>query len=200
MENINYNLILNGADFKEINYLSKFLYYSLKNENFNVSLLIKPASNISNYSMTYAVIKVGKFESISCLNNIDAVISLDFQSLLNYYPYINRNTLLISDYSSFNTCDFWLTDNETTTEKLKEKTENIYKIPLKNIIDQDSMGKNRVSSYIALIGAFISKSSLLDLDSVLRQTALFSENDALKKNMIQTILKGYDYVDGNQEN
>jgi hypothetical protein len=60
------------------------------------------------------------------------------------------------------------------------------------------MGKNRVSSYIALIGAFISKSSLLDLDSVLRQTALFSENDALKKNMIQTILKGYDYVAENQ--
>jgi hypothetical protein len=105
---------------------------------------------------------------------------------------------LISDYSSFNTCDFWLTDNETTSQKLKEKTENIYKIPLKNIIDQDLMGKNRVSSYIALIGAFISKSSLLDLDSVLRQTALFSENDALKKNMIQTILKGYDYVAENQ--
>jgi hypothetical protein len=40
--------------------------------------------------MTYAVIKVGKFESISCLNNIDAVISLDFQSLLNYYPFIGK--------------------------------------------------------------------------------------------------------------
>jgi hypothetical protein len=28
---------------------------------------------------------------------------------------------LISDYSSFNTCDFWLTDNETTSQKLKEE-------------------------------------------------------------------------------
>ncbi len=79
-------------------------------------------------------------------------------------------------------------------QKLKEKTENIYKIPLKNIVDQNLMGENKVSSYMALIGAFISKSNLLDLDSVLRQTAFFSENDFLKKNMIQTILKGYDYA------
>ncbi len=200
MENINYNLILNGADFKEITYLSKFLYHALKNENFNVSLLIKPVSNISNYSITYAVIKIGKFESISCVRNIDAIISLDFQSLLNYLPFINKNTLLLSDYSAFNVCDFWLTDNETTFKRLNEKTGNIYKIPLKDIIDQDSMGKNRVSSYIALIGAFISKSNLLDLDSVLRQTDSFSENDAGKKNMIQAILKGYDYVAENQEN
>ena len=34
MENINYNLILNGADFKEIKYLSKFIYFSLKKRKF----------------------------------------------------------------------------------------------------------------------------------------------------------------------
>jgi|GEM_PF-2703303 len=194
MENINYNLILNGSDFKEIKYLSKFLYFSLKSENFNVSLLIKPASNISNYSLTYAVIKVGKFESISCLQNIDAVISLDYQSTLNYLPYINENTLVISDYSAFNVCDYWLTNNDEVSEKLNEKTANIYKIPVKNIIDTDAMGKNKVSAYNSLIGAFIAKSNLIDLDSVFRQTALFSKNDAEKKNVIQAVLKGYDYV------
>jgi Pyruvate/2-oxoacid:ferredoxin oxidoreductase gamma subunit len=194
MENINYNLILSGADFKEIMYLSKFIYFSLKNENFNVSLLIKPASNISNYSLSYAVIKVGKFESISCLQNIDALISLDYQSTLNYLPFMNKNTLVLSDYSAFNVCDYWLTDNDAVSNKLNEKTVNVYKIPLKNIIDMDAMGKNKVSAYIALIGAFIAKSNILDLDSVFRQTALFSKNDAEKKNAIQAILKGYDYV------
>ncbi|MDA8159094.1 MAG: hypothetical protein M0034_07930 [Deltaproteobacteria bacterium] len=194
MENINYNLILNGADFKEIKYLSKFIYFSLKSENFNVSLLIKPVSNISNYALTYAVIKVGKFESISCLQNIDAVISLDYQSTLNYLPFINNNTLVLSDYSAFNVCDYWLTDNDAVSHKLNEKTGNIYKIPVKNIIDMDAMGKNKVSAYNSLIGAFIAKSNLLDLDSVFRQTALFSKNDAEKKNTIQAILKGYDYV------
>jgi hypothetical protein len=58
----------------------------------------------------------------------------------------------------------------------------------------DAMGKNKVSAYNSLIGAFIAKSNLLDLDSVFRQTALFSKNDAEKKNTIQAILKGYDYV------
>ncbi len=194
MENINYNLILNGADFKEIKYLSKFIYFSLKNENFNVSLLIKPASNISNYSLTYAVIRVGKFESISCLQKIDAIISLDYQSTLNYLPFINKNTIVLSDYSAFNVCDYWLVDNEAVSSRLNEKTANVYKIPIKNVIDMDAMGKNKVSAYIALIGAFIAKSNLLDLDSVCSQTALFFKNDAEKKNAIQTILKGYDYV------
>ncbi len=194
MENINYNLILNGADFKEIKYLSKFIYSSLKSENFNVSLLIKSASNISNYSLTYSVIKVGKFESLSCMQNIDAIISLDYQSTLNFLPYINKNTLILSDYSAFNVCDYWLTDNDTVSSKLNEKTANVYKIPLKNIIDMDAMGKNKVSAYIGLVGAFIAKSNLLDVDSVCRQTALFSKNDAEKKNAIQVILKGYDYV------
>ncbi|MHB1697069.1 MAG: hypothetical protein ACYCSQ_03045 [bacterium] len=194
MENINYNLILNGADFKEIIYLSKLIYFSLKNENFNTSLLIKPASNISNYSLTFAAIKVGKFESISCLQNIDAVISLDYQSTLNYFPFINKNTLIFSNYSAFNVCDYFLADNDTVSKKLNEKTSNIYKIPLGDIIDLEIMGKNRVSPYIALIGAFIAKSNLLDIDSVCRETALFSRNDAEKKNIIQAILKGYDYA------
>lgn len=194
MENINYNLILNGADFKEIIYLSKFIYFSLKNENFNTSLLIKPASNISNYSLAYAVIKVGKFKSISCLQNIDAIISLDYQSTLNYLPFINKNTLIFSDYSAFNVCDYFLVDNGTVSKQLTEKTANIYKIPLRDIIDLEIMGKNRVSPYIALIGAFIAKSNLLDIDFVCNETALFSKNDAEKKNVIQTIFKGYDYV------
>ncbi|MHB8232121.1 MAG: hypothetical protein ACYDDB_04390 [bacterium] len=194
MENINYNLILNGADFKEIIYLSKFIYFSLKNENFNTSLLINPASNISNYSLTYAVIKVGKFESMSCLQNIDAVISLDYQSTLNYLPFINKNTLIFSDYSAFNVCDYFLTDNDTVSKRLNEKTANIYKIPIRDIMDLEIMGKNKVSPYIALIGAFIAKSNLLDIGSVCRETALFSKNDAEKKNAIQAILKGYDYV------
>ncbi len=194
MENINYNIIINGADFKEIKYLSKFIYFSLKNENFNASLLIKPSSNISNYSMAYAIIKVGKFESISCLQNIDAIISLDYQSILNYLPFIGKNTLIFSDYSAFNVCDYWLADNDTVTGRLKEKTENIFKIPLKDIIDTDGMGKNKVSAYIALIGAFISRSNLLELDSILRQAASFSKNDFDKKNAIHAILKGYDYV------
>jgi hypothetical protein len=195
MENINYSLIISGGDFKEIKYLSRFIYFSLKNESFNVSLLIKPASNISNYSMTYAVIKIGNFASLSCLQNLDAIISLDYQSTLNYLPFINENTLVISDYSAFNVCDYWLCDNDSVSDRLSKKTSSIYKIPLRNIIDMDAMGKNKVSSYIALVGAFIAKSNLIDLDSVFRQTASFSRNDAEKKNAIQTILKGYDYVD-----
>ncbi len=201
MENIDYNLILNGFDFKEIKYLSKLIYFSLKNENFNASLLIKPASNISNYSLTYAAIKVGKFESAGCLKNIDAIISLDYQSILNYIPFINKNTVIFSDYSYFNVCDYFLADNETVSKKLNEKTANIYKIPLKNIIDLESMGKNKVSPYIALLGAFTAKSGLLDVDSVCRQTAMFSKNDAEKKNLIQAILKGYDYItEGGEKN
>ncbi|MFW0884580.1 hypothetical protein ACMCNP_05990 [Candidatus Acidulodesulfobacterium sp. H_13] len=194
MENINYSLILNGADFKEIKYLSKFIYFSLKNENFDTSLTIKPTSNISNYSLTYAVIKVGKLESTSCLQNINAIISLDYQSILNYIPFINKDTLIFTDYSTFNVCDYFLTDNDIVTQKIGEKTKNIYKIPLREIVDLEAMGKNRVSSYIALIGAFIAKSGLLDVDSVCKEAVLFSKNDAEKKNIIQVILKGYDYA------
>lgn len=194
MENINYSLILNGADFKEIKNLSKFIYISLKKENFNTSLLIKPLSNISNYSLTYSLIKIGQFKSVSCSLNINAVISLDYQSVLNYLPFINKDTLVFSGYSTFNVCNYFLADNNLVTNKLREKTDNIYKIPVEKIINLEMMGENKVSPYIALIGAFIAKSGLLDIDSVCREIALFSKNDAEKKNSIKTILAGYDYV------
>ncbi len=194
MENINYNLILSGADFKEIKNLSKFIHISLKKENFNVSLLIKPLSNISNYNLTYSLIKVGQFKSISCSLNVDAIISLDYQSVLNYLPFINKDTLIFTSYSTFNVCNYFLADNNFITGKLMEKTNNIYKIPVEQIINLEIMGKNKVSPYIALIGAFIAKSGLLDVDLVCREIALFLKNDAEKKNSIKTILAGYDYV------
>ncbi|MCL5892934.1 MAG: hypothetical protein M1412_07230 [Deltaproteobacteria bacterium] len=194
MENINYSLLLNGADFKEIKNLSKFIYIALKKENFNASLLIKPLSNISNYSLAYSLIKIGQFKSESCSLNINAIISLDFQSTLNYLPFINKDTLVFSNYSTFNVCNYLLADNNLVTGKLREKTDNIYKIPVEKIIDSEIMGKNKISPYIALIGAFIAKSGLLDIDSVCLEIALFSKNDAEKKNSIKAILAGYDYV------
>ncbi|MCL4321772.1 MAG: hypothetical protein M0016_02035 [Deltaproteobacteria bacterium] len=194
MENINYSLILNGADFKEIKNLSKLIYTALKKENFNASLLIKPLSNISNYSLAYSLIKIGQFKPTSCSLNINAIISLDFQSTLNYLPFINKGTLVFSNYSTFNVCSYFLADNDLVTGRLREKTDNIYKIPVEKIIDLEIMGKNKVSPYITLIGAFIAKSGLLDIDSVCLEIALFSKNDAEKKNGIKAILAGYDYV------
>lgn len=194
MENINYNLIICGPDFISVKYLSRFIYFSLKNENYDTSLLIKPSSNISNYNLSYSIIKVGKFESLSCLNNINAILSLDYQAILNFLPFIGADTLIISDYSTFNACEYFLTDNETVSKKLYEKTNNIFKIPVNSLVDLESMGKNRVNPYITLIGAFVAKSGLMDIDSVCGETAAFSRNDAEKKNSIQAILKGYDCV------
>lgn len=194
MKNINYSLVLNGSDFKEIKTLSKLIYLSLKKENFNTSLSIKPLSNISNYSPTHSIIRVGQFKSISCSTYIDAIISLDFHSLLNYLPFINKDTLIFSSYSTFNICNYLLADNDTVTSKLREKTEHIYKIPVEKVIDSERMGKNKVSPYIALIGAFIAKSDLLDTNLVCSEIASLSKNDAEKKNNIKTILAGYDYA------
>lgn len=157
-------------------------------------MVIKPLSNISNYSLTYSLIKVGQFRSVSCSSNINAIISLDHQSLLNYLPVINKNTLVFSSYSTFNVCSYFLAGNDLVTDKLKDKTKNMYKIPVDDIVNMDMMGKNKISPYIALIGAFIAKSGLLDIDLVCREIASLSKNDAGKKNSIKTILSGYDYV------
>ncbi len=194
MKNINYSLILNGSDFKEIKTLSQLIYLALKKENFNVSLSIKPLSNISNYSPTHSIIRVGQFKSTSCSPYIDAIISLDFHSLLNYLPFINKDTLIFSNYSAFNVCNYFLADNDMVTEKLREKTDNIYKIPVEKVINTEMMGKNKVSPYIALIGAFIAKSELLDTNLVCGELASLSKNDAENKNSIKAILAGYDYV------
>lgn len=194
MENINYNLIISGPDFKSVKYLSRFVYFSLKNENYETSILLTPSSNISNYSLSYSAIKVGKSESLSCLGNINAILSLDYQSILNFLPFIDADTLIISDYSVFNACEYYLSDNETVTERLSEKTKNVFKIPINSLIDLESMGKNKVSPYIALVGAFVAKSGLMDIDSVCGETSAFSRNDSEKKNSIYAILKGYDFV------
>lgn len=195
MENIDYCLIINGNDFKEIKNLSKLLYFSLKQEKFNVSLLIKNASNISNFSAAEALIKVGGFTSLSCSYNINAIITLDFQSLLNYIPYINKNTIILSDFSSFNACNYFLADNKTVNEKLLEKTENIYKIPTEELANIDGMGKAKTTPYGVLVGAFIAKSGLIDIDSICGGIAALSKNDQEKENSIKTLLAGYDYAE-----
>ncbi len=194
MENINYSLVLIGNDFKEIKHLSKLLYISLKAEGFDASLLIKPMSNISNFSLTHSLIKVGKYNSFSCSYDINAIISLDFQSILNFIHLIGRETLIISNYSSFNACNFFLADNESVYEKLKGKTDYIYRIPASNLVEQETMGKERVSPFISLIGAFAAKGGILDIGSICGQAALFSRNDREKENNIKALLAGYDYL------
>ncbi len=195
MDSISYNIILNGADFQEIKYLGRILYFSSKKEKYSISLMLKPVSNISNYNLTTALIKIGKFANTNCSNNaINAIISMDYQSTVNYLPYCNAGTLIVADYSKFNACNYFLADNNSVDKKIREKTENIFKIPVDKIINIDIIRGDKGSPYIALIGAMTAQSDLFDLDSIASIIADMSKNELEKKNGIKALIAGYDFM------
>lgn len=197
MENINYNLLINGNDFKEIKEFGGLMLGTLKKEGFDTSISIKPSSNISNFSGSLSLIKIGKFYSTSCSKDINAIISFDYQSILNLVKYINGNSLIFSDYSSFNACNYFLAENEMIYSKIKEKSANIFHVPVDKIVDLESMGKSRISPYISMMGAFIAKSEIIDIGTACDYLATISSNDEEKENYVKTILAGYDFINEN---
>lgn len=194
MENINFNFIVIGADFQEIKFLSQILYLSLLNENYNVSIAIKPLSNISNYNLSFSLIKIGKINSPACVKNINALVSLDFQSVMNYLEFFDNNTIVLVNYSKFNICNYFLADNDSIDRSIKQKTDNLFKIPVEKIVNIDLMGKNKVSPNISLLGALSAKSGVIDLNNITSVLASISKNDAEKKNYINALIAGYDFV------
>jgi hypothetical protein len=194
MENINFNFIVNGADFQEIKFLSQILYLSLLNENYNVSVAIKSLSNISNYNLSFSLIKIGKINSPACVKNINALVSLDYQSVMNYLEFFDNSTIVLVNYSKFNICNYFLADNDSIDRSIKQKTDNLLKIPVEKIVNIDLMGKNKVSPNISLLGALSAKSGVIDLNNITSVLASMAKNDAEKKNYINALIAGYDFV------
>ncbi len=194
MENINFNFVVNGADFQEIKFLSQVLYLSLLNESYNASISIKSLSNISNYNLSFSLIKIGKINSATCVKNINALISLDYQSVMNYLEFFDNSTIVLVNYSKFNICNYFLADNDIVDSNIKQKTGNLFKFPVEKIVDIDSMGKNKVSPNISLLGALSAKSEVIDLNNITSVLASISKNDAEKKNYINALIAGYDFV------
>ncbi|MHB1680341.1 MAG: 2-oxoacid:acceptor oxidoreductase family protein [bacterium] len=194
MENINFNFVVNGADFQEIKFLSRVLYLSLLNENYNTSISIKSLSNISNYNLSFSLIKIGKINSAACVKNINALVSLDYQSVMNYLEFFDNSTIVLVNYSKFNICNYFLADNDSVDSNIKQKTDNLLKIPVEKIVDIDLMGKNKVSPNISLLGALSAKSGVIDLNNITSVLASISKNDTEKKNYINALIAGYDFV------
>ncbi|MHB1664555.1 MAG: 2-oxoacid:acceptor oxidoreductase family protein [bacterium] len=194
MENINFNFIVNGTDFQEIKFLSHILYLSLLNENYNASIAIKSSSNISNYNLSFSLIKIGKINSAACVKNINALVSLDYQSVMNYLEFFDNSTIVLVNYSKFNICNYFLADNDSVDSNIKQKTDNLFKIPVEKIVDIDLMGKNKVSPNISLLGALSAKSGVIDLNNITSVLASMAKNDTEKKNYINALIAGYDFV------
>ncbi len=194
MENINFNFVINGADIQEIKFLSQILYLSLLNENYNASISIKSLSNISNYNFSFSLIKIGNIHSAACARNIDALISLDYQSVMNYLEFFNNSTIVLVNYSKFNICNYFLSDNDNVEKNIKQKTANLLKIPVEKIANIDLMGKNKVSPNVSLLGALSAKSGVIDLNNITSALASMAKNDAEKKNYINALIAGYDFA------
>ncbi|MCL5673220.1 MAG: 2-oxoacid:acceptor oxidoreductase family protein [Deltaproteobacteria bacterium] len=194
MENINFNFIVNGTDFQEIKFLSQILYLSLLNENYTASISIKSLSNISNYNLSFSLIKIGKIDSVACVKHINALVSLDYQSVMNYLEFFDNSTIVLVNYSKFNICNYFLADNDSVDNNIKQKTGHLLKIPVEKIVNIDLMGKNKVSPNISLLGALSAKSGVIDLDNITSVLASISKNDTEKKNYINTLIAGYDFV------
>ncbi len=194
MENINFNFIVSGTDFQEIKFLSHILYLSLLNENYNASIAIKSSSNISNYNLSFSLIKIGKINSAACVKNINALVSLDYQSVMNYLEFFDNNTIVLVNYSKFNICNYFLADNDSVDINIKQKTDNLFKIPVEKVVDIDLMGKNKVSPNISLLGALSAKSGVIDLNNITSVLASMAKNDTEKKNYINALIAGYDFV------
>ncbi len=194
MENINFNFVINGADIEEIKLLSQILYLSLLNENYSTSIAIKSSSNISNYNFSFSLIKIGNTRSAVCAKNINALVSLDYQSVMNYLEFFDDSTVILVNYSKFNICNYFLSDNDTIDNNIKQKTTNLLKIPVEKIANIDLMGKNKVSPNISLLGALSAKSGIIDLNNITSVLASMAKNDAEKKNYINTLIAGYDFA------
>ncbi|RZD16261.1 MAG: hypothetical protein EVJ46_04290 [Candidatus Acididesulfobacter guangdongensis] len=194
MENINFNFVINGADIEEIKFLSQILYLSLLNENYNTSIAIKSLSNISNYNFSSSLIKIGSVRSAVCAKNINALVSLDYQSAMNYLEFFDSSTIVLVNYSKFNICNYFLSDNDNVDKNIKQKTANLLKIPVEKIANTDLMGKNKVSPNISLLGALSAKSGIIDLNNITSVLASMAKNDAEKKNYINTLIAGYDFA------
>jgi Pyruvate/2-oxoacid:ferredoxin oxidoreductase gamma subunit len=194
MENINFNFVINGADIEEIKFLSQILYLSLLNENYNTSIAIKSLSNISNYNFASSLIKIGSTRSAVCAKNINALVSLDYQSIVNYLDFFDSSTIVLVNYSKFNICNYFLSDNDNVDKNIKQKTANLLKIPVEKIANIDLMGKNKVSPNISLLGALSAKSGIIDLNNITSVLASMAKNDAEKKNYINALIAGYDFA------